>query len=588
MLKVVIDAGHGINTPGKRSPDGMREFEFNSKVAVYMKQELEQYEGVQILFTHDPTGKVDVPLKERTDKANAWGADVFVSLHANANTGKMGNWGGIETYVYITKPARATKLANLVQANLVKATGLANRGVKFANFHVLRESKMDAILIEHGYMDSYTDLPYLKSDSFRKLCGVTNARSIAEFYGLKRKSNPKPAPAPKPSQPSPNKSVSGGNYETYTVVKGDTLWSISKKFNTTVEAIKQLNGLTSDVISVGQVLKVRQKSQTPQNTDKYYRVFVGGKQIGTFTVETDAYNEGWNQYNNGHKDAYLTTPSGEKYIFDQHQDQNPKKNAPKQQRNEQPVKETLFTTQPSGSPILGKSVATVAQMVAFVKTKNPNFDPKIAEAFIKIGEKYGIRGDVAFCQSILETGWFKFDGGTAVTPDQHNYCGLGVTSKGVKGHSFPTIEAGVTAQIQHLYAYATTKELPQGETLIDPRFKYVQRGCAPTWEALSNKWAMNPNYGAQILSIYKNLLATPIPKPEPQKPVVETKPEPHPSNQKTEMKEVFFTATEIEHNHYPSVIIDGKGYIAVSDAAKLLSMKALYDKVKREIIFIKE
>lgn len=194
-MKIVIDAGHGPNTPGKRSPDGMREYEFNSRVADVMKAELEKYEGVTVYFAHDD--KRDVPLKERTDKANALKVDVYVSIHANAFNGKMGSHGGIDTFVYKTKPKEAVELANVIQRNLIAATGLRNRGVKAVDFHVLRETHMTAVLIEHGFMDSTTDLPKLKSDVYRVACGVTNAKSIAEFYKLKRKPEPKPKPAVK-------------------------------------------------------------------------------------------------------------------------------------------------------------------------------------------------------------------------------------------------------------------------------------------------------------------------------------------------------------------------------------------------------
>ncbi|MDE5839167.1 MAG: glucosaminidase domain-containing protein, partial [Paramuribaculum sp.] len=106
----------------------------------------------------------------------------------------------------------------------------------------------------------------------------------------------------------------------------------------------------------------------------------------------------------------------------------------------------------------------------------------------------------------LETGWFKCTGGTAVSPDQHNYCGLGVTRLGIKGHSFDTIEDGVTAQIQHLYAYATKMPIPYGETIIDPRFSMVSRGIAPTWHGLNNRWAANPHYADRILNLFSQMI----------------------------------------------------------------------------------
>lgn len=189
-MKILICAGHGPNTPGKRSPDGMREYSFNSRVADVMKAELEKYEGVTVIFAHEP-GR-DVPLAERTKKANAQKADVYVSLHANALRGVMGSHTGIETFVYTTKPQAAVALANKLQSALVSATGLKDRGVKFADFHVLRETNMTAVLIEHGYMDSTIDLPKLKDDAFRVLCGKTDAKALAEYYCLKLKAQPAP------------------------------------------------------------------------------------------------------------------------------------------------------------------------------------------------------------------------------------------------------------------------------------------------------------------------------------------------------------------------------------------------------------
>lgn len=153
-------------------------------------------------------------------------------------------------------------------------------------------------------------------------------------------------------------------------------------------------------------------------------------------------------------------------------------------------------------------------MVEFVTKRNPRAEniEEIAKSFIKVGKKYGLRGDIAFCQSIIETGWFRFDGGTAVKPKQHNYCGLGVVSKGISGHSFDTVEDGVTAQIQHLYAYASKEDIPKGEKMIDPRFHYVTRGIAEHWEDLNMRWAMNNTYGQQIMSIYEDMLEYQPPK----------------------------------------------------------------------------
>lgn len=157
--------------------------------------------------------------------------------------------------------------------------------------------------------------------------------------------------------------------------------------------------------------------------------------------------------------------------------------------------------------IFGSQQVGVETMYRFVAARNPDFSREVAETFYSVGERYGIRGDIALCQAIIETGWFRFDNGTAVRPDAHNYCGLGVRKRGDKGCEFKSVTEGVTAMIQHLYAYACSDKLPKGEKIIDPRFSYVKRGCAPSWESLAGRWAMNPQYGRNILRIYDSMLS---------------------------------------------------------------------------------
>lgn len=186
-MRIAIDAGHGPDTPGKRSPDGtLREYHFNAPTARYVADILRnEYEGVEILLTFDDSR--DVPLQERTDKANAWKADLFVSIHANASGDGWSTAQGIETYVYTTRPPAAVALANAVQRHLVRLTGRPNRGVKSADFHVLRESKMTAILCECGFMTNREEVELLQSDEYRRKCAEAIVAGIAETYGLKKK-----------------------------------------------------------------------------------------------------------------------------------------------------------------------------------------------------------------------------------------------------------------------------------------------------------------------------------------------------------------------------------------------------------------
>lgn len=156
-------------------------------------------------------------------------------------------------------------------------------------------------------------------------------------------------------------------------------------------------------------------------------------------------------------------------------------------------------------PILGQSKIDENAITAFIQKQNPKFDENIAKAFIEIGNKYGVCGDIAICQSIIETHYFMFDDGTAVKPEQHNYAGIGVTQKGEVGNSFADTSDGVTAQMQHLFAYASKENLPNGEVKLDPRFDLVARGIAPNWEDLDDRWATGANYGEKIMSLYSQL-----------------------------------------------------------------------------------
>ncbi len=195
-MKIVLDAGHGYTTSGKRTVDGLREYEFNRAVANEMQQLLGGYENVSVVFTHSDTR--DVPLKERTDKANAEKANVFISIHANAfgNGTTWNNAKGIETYVHDSKPQESFALAEAVQKELIEKTKRDDRGVKLADFHVLRETKMTAILIECGFMTNQEEAQALKSAAYRKTCAEAIIEALASFYKLKKKSAPVQEPAP--------------------------------------------------------------------------------------------------------------------------------------------------------------------------------------------------------------------------------------------------------------------------------------------------------------------------------------------------------------------------------------------------------
>lgn len=166
------------------------------------------------------------------------------------------------------------------------------------------------------------------------------------------------------------------------------------------------------------------------------------------------------------------------------------------------------------TPIEGKARATAYQMEEYIKKIRPNVAQSVIDMiplYLSEGTVEGIRGDIAFAQSCLETGNFGFEG-SAVTLDQNNFCGLGVKETGMKGNSFETPQMGIRAQIQHLKAYANDLELVNEK--IDPRFDKVTRGSAPYVEWLGTTenpdgrgWASGAGYGEKILGILSKVLA---------------------------------------------------------------------------------
>ena len=163
--------------------------------------------------------------------------------------------------------------------------------------------------------------------------------------------------------------------------------------------------------------------------------------------------------------------------------------------------------------ITGTAKATKKQMKAYIRAVNPGVPQSVIDMiplYLSEGKAEGIRGDIAFAQSCLETGNFTFKG-SAVTLDQNNFAGIGVTQNGMKGNSWPTPQLGIRAQIQHLKAYASTEKLKN--KCVDPRYAYVEKGCAPyvEWMGIQENpkrkgWAAGKNYGAKILDILDKIL----------------------------------------------------------------------------------
>ena len=182
-FKLVLDAGHGYNTAGKRTPDNIREWYLNDRVCNFIEEKLRAYEGVEVYRTDDITGVTDIALAERVSRCNAINPDVMISIHHNATGSEwVEDTTGTEVYWHTYGTQEDKRLAEIVASKLSAHTGLRNRGVKQASFAVLG-CNATAILCESGFMNSRIDHPVITTWGQEEYANAIVA-SLVEAYGL--------------------------------------------------------------------------------------------------------------------------------------------------------------------------------------------------------------------------------------------------------------------------------------------------------------------------------------------------------------------------------------------------------------------
>ena len=194
MLKIALDAGHGINTAGKRclksiDPKETREWTLNSRICNKIQNYLKEYEGFELLRVDDTTGKTDIALETRVANANKFGADIYISIHANAGI-KGGKGGGVVAFTYTTVDALTKSWQSELYKAIIDATGLkGNRATPLgkADFYVLRKTKMPAVLLECGFMDSTVDTPIILTDAFADKVAKAIVEVVVKKGGLTKK-----------------------------------------------------------------------------------------------------------------------------------------------------------------------------------------------------------------------------------------------------------------------------------------------------------------------------------------------------------------------------------------------------------------
>lgn len=179
MVKIFIDPGHG-GTDSGASANGLLEKNITLQIALLLRDILiSEYDGVSVRLSRSTDQSVT--LSQRTNAANSWGADYFVSIHINAGGGT-----GFESYVYPGVSAPTTTYRNALHDEIVRSVDFANRGKKTANFHVLRETSMSAILTENGFIDTAADANKLRNATFLQGIARAHATGLEEAFQLKK------------------------------------------------------------------------------------------------------------------------------------------------------------------------------------------------------------------------------------------------------------------------------------------------------------------------------------------------------------------------------------------------------------------
>ena len=247
---VVIDPGHGGVDSGARG-DGAFEKDYSLLISKYMYDRFNEL-GVPVYITRDsdvtlnPDDRVKKVLSFLGDNPNV----VVISNHLNA--------GGGDGAEIIYALRNSSRLADTILNNIA-ATGQNTRRIyqkRLPNnptkdyYYMLRETgKTEPLIVEYGFIDNKDDLTFVK-DNYKELAEAVS-KGILEYKGI--------------PYVAPEKIIS----DAYKVIKGDTLYGIASKLDTTVDELKKINNLNNNIISIGQILKVPVKEIDTGNTDIY-------------------------------------------------------------------------------------------------------------------------------------------------------------------------------------------------------------------------------------------------------------------------------------------------------------------------------
>lgn len=267
-MKLYLDPGHGGTDPGAQG-NGLNEKDLTLDIALKIRTILiNNYENIEVMMSR--TGDITKSLSQRTNEANAWNADFYMSIHINADSGTA---SGYEDYIYsnLSDTSVTAKYRDIIHAEVIKLNQLKDRGKKKANFHVLRESSMPAMLSENGFIDNPQDTALMKQTSWSQNVAQGHANGIAKAFNL-----------------TPKSTVPPGTI--YKVIAGS--FKLRENADKRVELLKSA-GIDSFVTT------------TSISGETRYRV-----QAGAFTSRTNAETRLQEMKNAGIADAFISAETG--------------------------------------------------------------------------------------------------------------------------------------------------------------------------------------------------------------------------------------------------------------------------------------
>lgn len=186
-IKIGLDAGHGLYTAGKQTPDGIKEWTLNDKVRDRVVTLLADYD-CEIINVDNDEGVYDETLATRVAAYTKAGARAFVSIHHNASSSTWTNVTGTEVYIDTNATAADVQLGTLIYNKMVVYTGLRGRGLKRQNFTVINQNTIPAVLVEGGFMNGTNDYKIITSESGQEAYAKAVADGLIEFLNLELKS----------------------------------------------------------------------------------------------------------------------------------------------------------------------------------------------------------------------------------------------------------------------------------------------------------------------------------------------------------------------------------------------------------------